>query len=159
MKHLIYLLSLLAFCLASCSSEEPIGRFHPMKWNTPRELAKVNGNDFLVPDSGGTYTFTCTNYNWLSLHYVVAGDTAYMPSGKMFTIRDAAGDSIGVDFITYETADWNHMSGAWFDFTVSQADMVCTFAQLPDSVASRTLQVGVIAGNPFSSFNFKQSRQ
>ena len=63
---------LLAATLSSCSSEEPDGLWDPMKWKTEVKVVKEDGQTFTeVPAKGGTYEYTCKNYNRMWFYHVV----------------------------------------------------------------------------------------
>lgn len=63
---------LLSATLSSCSTEDPVGKWDPMKWKTEVKTIKEDGQTFTeVPAEGGTYEYTCKNYSSMWLYNVV----------------------------------------------------------------------------------------
>ena len=76
----IYTIALAVFAtisLASCSSDEPEGKWDSMKWSkTDYKVISEDGiKYYYVPGEGIIFTFTCKNYSpWLSNVKVITGD-------------------------------------------------------------------------------------
>jgi hypothetical protein len=131
---LIIFLATLA-SLASCSSNEPDGKWDKMKWKDLSGLSKENGV-YIVPADGGTYAFECTNYSspWLS-GILDNGEYVYPHPGQ---------------------EDVHSFTGDWFGVQCDHANVTITIQPLDGSTSSRSLNVGVTAGDIFDTFNFLQ---
>lgn len=132
----LFILILLAAVavLVSCG-DEPDGKWDKMKWNAPSGLAKENGI-YIVPAEGGTYTFECKNYSapWLS-GILDNGEYVYPHPGQ---------------------EDVHSFTGDWFGVHCDHANVTITIQPLDGSTSSRSLNVGVTAGDIFDSINFLQ---
>ena len=133
---LIIFLATLA-SLASCSSNEPDGKWDKMKWKDLSGLSKENGV-YIVPADGGTYAFECTNYSspWLS-GILDNGEYVYPSLGH---------------------EDFHSFTGDWFNVVCDHATVTITIQPLDGTTASRSLSVGVTAGDIFDSIDFVQRR-
>ena len=135
-KATILLINFLATLasLASCSSNEPDGKWDKMKWKDLSGLAKENGA-YIVPADGGAYAFECTNYSspWLS---------SILDNGEY----------------VYPSPDFHSFTSDWFSVLCDHATVTVNIQPLDGSTASRSLSVGVTAGDIFDSFDFVQRR-
>jgi len=124
-------LTLAITILASCSLDEPDGKWSKMKWKDHSGLTKQDGTYF-VPASGGTYTFECLNYSspWIA--------------------------SIGEDYL--HSDDFHSYTGSWFAVECKKQNVTITVQPLDEGVESRNFTVTVTAGDIFDTFRFTQQR-
>lgn len=116
--------------VASCGKDEPDGKWAKMKWEDKSGLAKVNGV-YIVPASGGTYTFTCQNYKpWI--------------------------DYCNYGFYEMAVSSSTHVIGEWFEVECVDHDVIVTFQPLDDLSKSRSLTVVMTAGDIFDQLVFEQ---
>ena len=138
-KTTILLIILLATVasLVSCGVDEPDGKWDKMKWKDLSGLSKEKGV-YIVPADGGTYAFECTNYSgpWLS-GILDNGEYVYPSPGH---------------------EDFHSFTGNWFSVLCDHATVTITIQPLDGSTASRSLSVGVTAGDIFDSIDFIQRR-
>ena len=123
--------------LVSCG-DEPDGKWDKMKWKSLSGLTKENGV-YIVPADGGTYAFECKNYSspWLS-GILADGEPVFYPSG--------------------EQDDFHSYTGDWFSVLCDHATVTVTIQPLDGSTTSRSLNVGITAGDIFDSIDFVQRR-
>ena len=129
---------LVAFSLASCSSESLDGDWDPMKWDkTDYEVIKEDGTKYYnVPQEGQTFTFTCKNYRpWID--------------GVKVTIGDKS-DYVHPDDV--HSLDYESMH-------VKVEDRNVTVSFEPNQAGEQThcYDLTVTAGDIFDTFSFKQS--
>ena len=124
------LLLVLLAVVASCSKEEPDGKWDKMKWNDLSGLTKVDGV-YIVPAQGGTYTFECKNYTpWI--------------------------DHCDYGYYDMAVHTSTHVYGEWFEVTIDGKKVIVTFQPLEDEAETRQLTVTVTAGDIFDTFRFEQ---
>ena len=133
---LIILLATVA-CLVSCGDDEPIGLWDKMKWKDLSGLTKENGI-YIVPADGGTYAFECKNYSSPWLSGIVDNDVNVYPNASQY--------------------DPHAFTGDWFSVLCDHATVTVTIQPLDESTDSRSLHVGVTAGDIFDSIDFVQRR-
>ena len=123
--------------LSSCG-DEPDGKWDKMKWNDLSNLKQVEGK-YIVPASGGTYTFECKNYMAPWINTVMEDGVA--------------------DYSLYEISnDFHKYTGNWFEVRCINADLVVTIAPLEADNPTRSLTVVVTAGDIFDTFVFQQQK-
>ena len=129
LRTIVLLLVVMAVA-ASCSIDEPDGLWEKMKWNDLSGLTKEDGV-YIVPATGGIYTFECKNYQpWID-HC------------------DSGSDDVVVSSFT-------HVYNEWFDVSVDGKNVIVTFQPLKDLTETRQLTVSVTAGDIFDYFRFQQ---
>lgn len=161
MKNLMtlcFLLTLIASGLTSCHEEYLDGDWDPMEWTEPEGLTQIKDRMYQVPDTGGTYTMTCTNYTSWFINCAESGDTIYSAYGKRYVVHTAKGDSLG-DLLPSETPNLLQLTGDWFEALHDQANLVVTFDPLPDTVATRTVILDILAGDTGADFYFVQGKK
>ena len=138
MKHLskifiLVFITLLGF--SSCGSDEPDGKWDKMKWTNVNNLMNVNGV-YLLPEEGGSYTFTCRNYNtiWIS--------------------------SVTVDGVQYALDNDSRLAfnGEWCTLKVEGNKLIITAQTMPGSLETRNIDVTMTAGDIFDTINFSQRK-
>lgn len=123
---LYIILSMLAY--SSCRSED--GDWELMKWKTDADIKKGTVD---VPVDGGTYVFTCKNYNLFWLSSVLENERSI---------------NIDIDKGKYATGEWSCIS-------IAKNVMTVTISKNNNSF-ERILTVDMTAGDVFSSFTFRQ---
>ena len=133
MKQVLRTIVLLFVVMAvatSCCREEPDGKWEKMKWNDLSGLTKENGV-YIVPDTGGTYTFECKNYTpWID----------HCDSGYNDVV----------------VSSFTHVYNEWFDVNVDSKKVIVTFQPLEDGIQTRQLTLSVTGGDIFDHFRFQQ---
>lgn len=142
-KHILPALAA-AFVLTACNNDKD-GDWDPMNWEkNSYSTTKVDGKKYIqVPQQGGTYTFSCKNYEgfWLSSVDIIT-------SGYGFTMEKHLADgSFG--------ANWNHhhMQSDGCSIDIEENSMTVHFDY---SDAHRVYTINVTAGDIFDSFRFIQ---
>jgi hypothetical protein len=124
---IVLLLAVMA-SVASCG-DEPDGKWEKMKWNDLSGLTKEDGI-YIVPATGGTYTFECKNYNpWI--------------------------DHCSSGYNDVVVSSYTHVYNEWFDVLCNNKNVIVTIAPLT-STSARQLTVELTAGDIFDSFKFEQ---
>lgn len=119
--------------VASCDKEELVGNWPKMEWEKPAGIIDMDGV-YVVPASGGTYKFTCKNYNpWIS------------------DIIEASMD--------YVLNDSHNCEGSWFSVKCEGKDVTFTFKPRPADDYNHALYVLLTAGDIFDYFAFIQNPQ
>lgn len=132
--------------LTACNDED--GDWPPMKWEkTTYATAKIEGQKYIqVPLQGGTYTFTCKNYDyfWLS-------NVNITTSGYGFTIEKNINDG-------YFGAVWDTERGQYMQSDGCSVDIdgKTLNVKFDYSDAQRTYKISVTAGDIFDNFYFEQ---
>lgn len=141
-KQFIFLI--LAFGMAgllTACSDSLDGTGEPMKWKTSVETVKdAHGKYVSVPKEGGTYTFTCKNYD-------------------SFWFSDVVGNQDGKSQHYYpdDMKDPHHIVvSSWAQMNCKGRDLIVEIQPNTGS-SERTLTVGIQVGNIFGSFRFIQS--
>ena len=129
LARIILLLFAIIFMVASCG-DEPDGKWDKMKWEDLSGLTQENGI-YIVPATGGTYTFKCQNYKpWIDhCEYDYHEMVLYSP--------------------TLVYCDW-------FEVQCENNDVTVTFGPLDDLTKPRQLTVVLTAGDIFDYFRFEQ---
>lgn len=134
---------MLSAILASCSSEEPVGIWEPMKWKTEVKTVKEDGKTFTeVPAEGGTYEYTCKNYSSMWLYNVF--------EAKKFD------DHFSTDTKVYE----NSGQKKHFDCPVAKVDIDeahLTVTIKPNTTGKRRfIEMEVSVGDTGNTFKYRQ---
>ena len=139
MKHFTRILIFLFVALLGVSScgDEPDGKWDKMKWKDLSGLTKENGI-YIVPADGGTYAFECKNYSSPWLSGIFDNDVNVYPNASQY--------------------DPHAFTGDWFSVLCDHATVTVTIQPLDESTDSRSLHVGVTAGDIFDSIDFVQRR-
>jgi hypothetical protein len=126
MKKSLFNILVLFSTIALFSCESKDGDWEKMKWN-PQVEKSIN-----VPESGETYTFKSINYNsfWID---------AIVENGKNINIESGL----------------HTFTGEWFTINIKENTMIINVST-NNTVANRTLEIEVTAGDIFDSFSFKQ---
>jgi hypothetical protein len=122
---------------SSCG-DEPDGKWDKMKWNNLSNLKQEEGK-YIVPASGGTYTFECTNY-------------------KAPWINSVTEEGVDEYSLIEVTDNFHTFIGKWFDVRCVNADLVVTIDPLDADCYERNMTVIVTAGDIFEIFVFQQQR-
>lgn len=142
LKHSILALTSL-LVLAACSEKD--GDWDPMKWEkTSYATTKIEGKKFIeIPQQGGTYYFSCKNYDSFRLSVVNITTSGYGFTIEKHLVNDGFGN------------DWNpyHMSSDGCTVDIEGNTMTISFDYAD---AKRTYEVGITAGDIFDTFRFIQ---
>lgn len=134
--------SLMSVGLTGCHKEELIGDWDPMEWKAD---VKMKNHTVTVPPQGGTYQFTCTNYQsfWLS------------------DIEEEIFDKVTNRLtVTYsypkeDDYDYRNIKGEWVEASVH--GNVMTVAVAPNGTGrNRSATVVPTGGDIFDYFYFEQ---
>ena len=130
----IMFMTLAVFSLASCSSDDPDGKWDPMVWKAEMPVQTTDGI-YNVSATGGEFTFSCRNYSgpWMS-EAVSNGEYFYPPR---------------------ESNDYHTITTDWFKAEISGNKLKVVF-EANDTAEERPLQLTVTAGDIFHTFKFKQ---
>ena len=125
---------LAALSLASCSSDDPDGKWNPMVWKAEVPVQITDGN-YTVSATGGEFTFSCQNYSspWIE---------NAMSNGEYF-------------YPLRESNDYQTITTDWFKAEISGNKLKVVF-EANDTAEERPLQLTVTAGDIFHTFKFKQ---
>ena len=125
---------LAAFSLASCSIDDPDGKWNPMVWKAEVPVQITDGN-YTVSATGGEFTFSCQNYSspWIE-NAMSNGEYFYPPR---------------------ESNDYHTITTDWFKAEISGNKLKVVF-EANDTAEERPLQLAVTAGDIFHTFKFKQ---
>ena len=137
---LILLMTLV--CLVSCS-DEPDGKWDKMKWDDKSGLIMENGI-YLVPASGGTYTFKCKNYKHIWIAGIMDNNEHVFPPFCGTGMNEK-------DFLSYP--------GEWFEVNCNKMDLTISVQPLDNGTAFKNLTVTVTAGDIFDTFSFMQQAE
>lgn len=149
MKAKTILLSLIApialFATTSCNKEGKDGDWEPMKWtkNTYATQKYADKTYYQVPSTGGSFTFTCKNYEkfWLSSVNITSAAYGY-------TVEKHIADG------TYGKWDGRHYDDERCSIDISDNVLTVKFQQSDSSLC--TYKIVVTAGDIFHSFQFLQ---
>jgi hypothetical protein len=138
MKRLLIvtlMLMALLFGVASCDKDEPDGKWPKMQWEVPDGIVDLGGA-YVVPASGATYKFTCTNYKpWIANIVEAVEDTV-----QMATLND-----------------FYFCEGSWYCVKCTGNDVIVTFKPRPADDYNHILMVTLTAGDIFDYFAFIQN--
>ena len=122
--------------LISCEEiDDPDGLWDPMIWKTEVQTAKQD-DAYIVGATGGTFTFSCSNYSkpWLE-NVEYAGEYYYPPREKK---------------------DFHTITLYWFKAEMKDNCLKVTFEPNIET-RERLIKLTVTAGDIFYIFYFKQS--
>ena len=125
---------LAAFSLASCSSDDPDGKWDSMAWEAEVSVQKTDGV-YAVPANGTEFTFSCQNYSSPWIENAVSNGKNYYPPR--------------------EANDYHTISADWFKAEMSGNKLTVVF-EANETAAARPLQLTVTAGDIFYTFKFMQ---
>ena len=123
-----------AFSLASCSSDDPDGKWDPMAWKVEVPVQTTDGV-YNVSEKGSEFTFSCLNYSQPWMENAMSNGEYYYPP------REANG---------YHT-----ITNDWFKAEITGNKLIVVF-EANETMEERTLQLTVTAGDIFYTFKFKQ---
>ena len=123
-----------AFTLASCVSEDPDGKWDPMKWKADVPIQIIDGV-YTVHAVGEELTFTCQNYSSPWIEFAASGEEYF--------------------FHSYETNDHHTLSTDWFKAETSGNKLKVSF-EANETAKERPLELTVTAGDIFYTFKFMQ---
>ena len=138
MKNLAqtFLLLLVLVAATSCSNNEPDGKWDKMKWKAPSGIEQFMEGYYKVPIAGGSFTFTCENYEpWIS---------TLTESGPSYSNK-----------YVHPIPDPHFLSGEWCSVSCVKKKVTFTFSPLDESQA-RTFEIALTAGDIFYTFLFVQ---
>lgn len=142
LKYILTAISAALF-LTACNDKD--GDWDPMKWEKASYASiKIDGKKYIeVPRQGGTYTFSCKNYQGFLLS--AFNITTYSDDSTME--KQQYNNSFG--------NDWNsqHMSIDGCTVDVDGNTMTVNF---DNSEAHRIYEVDITAGDIFDTFRFVQ---
>ena len=125
---------LAAFSLASCSSDDPDGKWDPMAWEAEVPVQKTDGV-YMVPANGTEFTFSCQNYSSPWIENAVSNREYHYPPR--------------------EANDYHTILADWFKAEISGNKLTVVF-EANETAEQRPLQLTVTAGDIFYSFKFMQ---
>lgn len=134
-KTLILLLVVLVGA-TSCGKDEPDGKWENMKWKIPSGVIQLDSNSFIVPTSGGSFTFVCENYEpWIA------------------TITEREGYT-SVEYVV-QKQNSHYFEEKWGSVKCEKKNVTITFTPI-DEDDVRELEVTLTAGDLFHTFVFLQ---
>ena len=132
--YVIMFMMFVAFSLASCSSDEPDGKWDSMIWKAEVPVQATDGV-YNVSDLGGELTFSCRNYSSPWLENAMSNGEHYFPPR--------------------EAKDYHTITADWFKAEISGNKLKVVF-EGNGTKEERPLQLTVTAGDIFYTFRFKQ---
>ena len=151
MRKKIFIISLTtllatAATLSSCTSKD--GDWDSMIWKTEVKSMKKDGVKYvLVPQTGGTYEYTCRNYKSFWPEVVI--ESTEMPTGNPWQFEDL--------YDIYQRKDDNFYNISSPSTEVSVKDAKLTITVKPnDTGKTRYIMVTVSAGDIFDKFIYRQ---
>ena len=134
-----FALAMLAtFSIASCSSDNPDGKWDSMKWSkTDYKVVKEDGTKYYyVPKEGIVFTFTCKNYDpWLSSVKAITDDK--------------------IEYV-YPNEDFHTLDYESIHVKVEDRTVAVSFDPSESARQSRRYMLTVTAGDVFDYFCFIQ---
>lgn len=133
MKKELGILCILLSAILLFSCDEKDGDWEEMKWNvenlSPQDIHVDKDKKVIsVSSKGGIVNLVCTNY-----------------TGFWFALLTGDGDNI--DDV------YHHWQGDWFDLTIHENIMTCTFGEVDPEHPEEALDVPVSAGDIFYYFH------
>ena len=125
---------LAAFSIASCSSDDPDGKWNPMIWEAEVPVQMTDGV-YTVPANGTEFTFSCQNYSSPWMENAASNGKNYYPPR--------------------EANDYHTISADWFKAEISGNKLTVVF-EANETAEERPLQLTVTAGDIFYTFKFMQ---
>ena len=151
MRNKIFIISLTillatAATLSSCTSED--GDWEPMIWKTEVKSMKKDGMNYvLVPQTGGTYEYTCRNYKSFWLEDVI--ESTETPTGNPWQFKGL--------YDIYQRKDDNLYNISSPATEVNANDDKLSISVKPnDTGKTRYIMVRVSAGDIFDQFLYRQ---
>ncbi len=123
-----------AFSLASCSSDDPDGKWDPMAWKVEVPVQTTDGV-YNVSEKGSEFTFSCLNYSQPWMENAMSNGEYYYPPR--------------------EANDYHTITNDWFKAEITGNKLIVVF-EANETMEERTLQLTVTAGDIFYTFKFKQ---
>ena len=123
-----------AFSLASCSSDDPDGKWDPMAWKVEVPVQTTDGV-YNVSEKGSEFTFSCLNYSQPWMENAMSNGEYYYPP--------------------LEANDYHTITNDWFKAEITGNKLIVVF-EANETMEERTLQLTVTAGDIFYTFKFKQ---
>ena len=123
-----------AFSLASCSSDDPDGKWDPMAWKVEVPVQTTDGV-YNVSEKGSEFTFSCLNYSQPWMENAMSNGEYYYPPR--------------------EANDYQTITNDWFKAEITGNKLIVVF-EANETMEERTLQLTVTAGDIFYTFKFKQ---
>ena len=127
-------MTLAAFSLTSCSSDDPDGKWDAMVWKSEVPVQTTDGV-YNVSAYGAEFTFSCHNYSYPWIENAVSNGEYYYPPR--------------------EANDYHTITTEWFKVEMSGNKLKVVF-EANDTAEERPLRLTVTAGDIFYTFNFKQ---
>ncbi len=124
-----------AFSLASCSSDEPDGKWDSMVWKAEVPV-QITDRVYNVSETGAELVFSCKNYSSPWISDAESRGEHYFPS--------------------HEVNDYHTVSADWFKAEINGNKLTVVFNSNA-TTEERPLQLTVTAGDIFYTFSFKQN--
>lgn len=132
--RVVFVMTLAALSLASCSSDTSDGKWDPMVWEAEAPVQKT-GSVYTAPADGTEFTFSCQNYSSPWIENALSNGKYYYPPR--------------------EANDYHTVSADWVKAEIS-GNKLKVVVEANDTAEERTLQLTVTAGDIFYTFNFMQ---
>ena len=123
-----------ALSLASCSSDDPDGKWDSMVWKAEVPVQMTNGV-YTVPANGTEFAFSCQNYSSPWIEHAESDGEYYFPPR--------------------EANDYHTISADWFKAEIKGNQLKVVF-EANETAQERPLQLTVTAGDIFYTFKFMQ---
>ena len=130
----IMFVMLAAFSLASCSSDEPDGKWDAMVWKAEVPVQITDGV-YNVSETGAEFTFSCKNYSAPWIENALSNGEYYYPPR--------------------EANDYHTITTDWFKVEIIGSKLKVVF-EANKTAEERPLLLTVTAGDIFYTFKFKQ---
>lgn len=132
--RILFVMTVAVLSLASCSSDDPVGKWDPMVWKAEVPI-QMNDDVYNVSADGTEFTFSCQNYSRPWVENALSDGKYYYPPRN-------------VD-------DYFSISAEWFKVKISGNKLKVVF-EANETAEERPLQLTVTAGDIFYTFKFKQ---
>ena len=132
--RILFVMTVAVLSLASCSSDDPEGKWDPMVWKAEVPI-QMTDDVYNVSADGTEFTFSCQNYSLPWVENALSDGKYYYPSR--------------------ETNDYRTISAEWFKVQISGNKLKVVF-EANETTEERPLQLTVTAGDIFYTFKFKQ---
>ena len=129
---------LAAFSLASCSSDQSVGKWDSMVWKAEVPVQTTDGI-YDVSADGETFTFSCSNY-----------------SKPWFAEAEVDGEYIFPSYMDEDEIDFRFIYGDTFRAEIHGNKLTVVF-MTNENAQPRNTTLTVTAGDIFYTFRFKQS--
>lgn len=135
MRKTLSILLLVLIAATSCSKDEPDGKWDEMEWKVPSGIVQLDDGVFRVPVSGGSFTFTCENYEpWI------------------VSITEHKEDT-SVEYVMRKNE--HAFEGEWYSVNCAKKNVTFTFNPLSEG-GVRALEITFTAGDIFCTFMLVQ---